>query len=100
GGRIVRQLLTESLVLALAGGALGMVLAYWGLHVLITLAPFDVVRAAGAEIDAGVLAFTLAVSVATSVVFGIVPAFHASAVELNEALTQEGSRSVTAGRAV
>jgi hypothetical protein len=99
-GRIVRQLLTESLLLALAGGTLGMLLAYRGVHLLIALAPFEVVRTAGAEIDAGVLVFTLAVSVATSIVFGIVPALHASAVELNEALTHEGSRSVTAGRAV
>ena len=99
-GRIVRQLLTESLLLALAGGTIGMLFAYRGVEVLIALAPFDVVRTAGAEIDAGVLAFTLAVSLGTSLIFGIVPALHASAIEVNEALTQDGSRSVTARRAV
>jgi predicted permease len=99
-GRIVRQFLAESLLLALAGGAAGTLLAYGGAGILVALAPFDVVRDAGARIDAGALAFTLVVSLATSLVFGILPALHASKVDVSEALKQEGSRSVTAGRAI
>src|SRR4030095_1639427 len=57
--RIVRQLITESLLLALASGAVGMLLAYWGAKALVALSPFDVVRTAGAAVDSGVLAVTV-----------------------------------------
>jgi putative ABC transport system permease protein len=98
--RIVRQLMAESLLLALAGGAFGMLLAYLGGDALAALAPFDVVRNAGADIDESVLFFTLGVTVVASLVFGIVPALHTSKVEVSEVLKQEGSRAVTAGRAI
>ena len=96
--RIVQQLIAESLVLALVAGALGMMLAFWGAEALVALAPFDVVRSAGIGIDGGVLAFTLVVSLATSVLFGLVPALHASKVDLTEAVKQ--GRSVTGGRTI
>jgi predicted permease len=98
--RIVCQLLAESLLLAIAGGVFGMLLAYLGGDALAALAPFDIVRNAGANIDEGVLLFTLALSVSASVVFGIVPAVHGSNVEISEVLKQEGSRAVTARRAI
>lgn len=98
--RIVRQLIAESLLLALVAGACGMLLAYWGAKVLVALTPADVVRLAETNIDEGVLAFTLAVSLATSVLFGLVPALHASKVDLIDALKHEGARSVTSGRAI
>ena len=97
--RIIRQLITESLLLALVAGAFGMLLASWGAEALVALAPFDVVRAAGVDIDAGVLAVTLGVSLATSLLFGLVPALHASRVDLTEAVKQ-GGRSVMGGRMI
>ena len=98
--RIIRQLITESLLLALSPARAGMLLAYWGAHALVALTPADVVRLAGTGIDGGVLAFTLVVSIATSVLFGLVPALHASKVDLIDALKQGGTRSVIGGRAI
>jgi predicted permease len=99
-GRLVRLLITESLLLALVAGYLGMVLAYWGARALIALTPSDVVRLADPGIDRGVLTFTVAVSLATSVLFGLVPALHASRVDLIEALKQGGSGAGTGARMV
>jgi putative ABC transport system permease protein len=78
-GRLVRQLLTESLVIALAGGALGLLLATWGLSGLAALGPPQL-AAHGAQptLDGPVVAFTLAVAILTSLVFGLVPAFQAA----------------------
>ena len=98
--RIIRQLITESLLLALVAGAFGMLLAYWGASALVALTPADVVRLAGTGIDGGVLAFTLGVSLATSLLFGLVPALHASKVDLTDAIKQGGTRSVTGGRMI
>ena len=99
-GRIIRQLVTESLMVAIVAGILGMLIAHGGTRVLVALTPFDVVRSARLGIDGGVLAFTLVVTMATSFLFGLAPAFHASKVDLIEALKHDGARSVTAGRAV
>ncbi|HZT61202.1 MAG TPA: ABC transporter permease [Pyrinomonadaceae bacterium] len=96
--RIVRQLVTESLLLALAGGALGLVLAVWGVALISSLVPADVPRFKEAGLDPSVLAFTLAASVLTGVAFGIAPALQASRVDLGESL-KEGGRGATAGRA-
>jgi putative ABC transport system permease protein len=98
--RIIRQLITESLLLAAIAGASGLLLAYWGARALLALTPADVVRLAQTGIDGGVLAFTLIVSIVTSLLFGLVPAFHASKVDLIDALKQGGTRSVPGGRSI
>jgi len=99
-GRIVRQLITESLVLALAAGASGLLLAAWGVRVLTALTPADVVRLAESGIDRGVLLFTLGVTIATSVLFGLIPALHASRVDLIDAIKQGGAGAVSGARMV
>jgi predicted lysophospholipase L1 biosynthesis ABC-type transport system permease subunit len=91
-GRIVRQLVTESFLLAIAAGAIGLTLAFWGSAALVALAPGNVPRLAETGIDGWVLAFTIVVSLATSLLFGIAPAIHASRVDLNEALKQGAAR--------
>ncbi len=73
-GRIIRQLLTESLLLALLGGAAGLLLAYWGVGALTSLIGRDLPRAETIGLDFGVLAFTLAVTIATGALFGLAPA--------------------------
>jgi predicted permease len=97
-GRIVRQLTTESLVLAMAAGAFGLLLALWGSSALVALAPNNLPRLEEVRIDGWVLAFTFAVSVTASLLFGLAPALHASRVDLNESLKLGASR-VTAGGA-
>jgi predicted permease len=85
-GRIIRQMLTESLLLALAAGIAGVVLAYGFLHALLRLNPGGIPRLNEASIDGRVLCFTLIVAVLTSVVFGILPAFFAVRINLVEFL--------------
>ena len=97
--RLTRQLVTEGLLLAVIAGAAGIVLAYWGMHALLALTPADVVRLANASIDRDVLGFTLAISVLTSVLFGLVPALHASKVDLIDAVKSGGTRASAGGRA-
>ncbi len=94
--RIVRQLITESLLLALAGGAAGVGLAEWLIRLFVTLAPAGYPRLAEIGLDPAVLGFTLAASVVTGVLFGLVPAFHAAASNPNTAL-REGSGRTSAG---
>jgi predicted permease len=96
-GRIVRQLLTESVLLALGSGIAGLALALWGTRALVALAPSNVPRLAEAGIDASVLAFTFGVSVMASVLFGLTPALAGSRVDLTRALKQ-GSGHGIAGR--
>ena len=95
--RIMRQLITESLLLAVVAGALGLLFAYWGSKALIALAPANLPRLGETGIDAHVLAFTLGISLTTSVLFGLFPALQASKVDLNSALKQAATRSVTGG---
>jgi predicted permease len=97
--RLIRQLLTESFVLALAGGAAGLVLAGWGRRVLLTwissrVGPFFALQA---ETDPRTLIFTLAVSTAATLVFGLVPAVRATKADLASTL-KAGGRGVAGGR--
>lgn len=98
--RILRLLLTESLMLSLAGGALGLLLAYWGTDVLVALAPDNVPRLNEVGVDAKVFGFTLAISLITGLLFGLVPAFHAAKPNLNEGLKEgsKGSMGSAAGK--
>jgi predicted permease len=96
-GRIVRQLLTESLLLALIGGTLGLALGVAGVRLLLAVNPGNLPRIAadgsGVSLDVRVLGFTLALSVLTGVFFGLVPALHASRVDLNATLKEGSSRA-------
>ncbi|MBD0370136.1 MAG: ABC transporter permease [Pyrinomonadaceae bacterium] len=93
---LVRQLLTESLMVSLAGGAMGLLLAWWGVHLLLKLSPADLPRAREVVIDARVLGFTLLLSLLAGIIFGLMPAFNASKVDLNRELKGAG-RETTAG---
>ena len=84
--RIIRQLLTESLLLAGAGGAIGILAAFWGVRILALLAPVTFPRREEITLNLTVLLFTVLVTALTGVVFGLVPAFQASRVNLTEAL--------------
>jgi putative ABC transport system permease protein len=90
--RIIRQLLTESLLLSALGGALGLLIAQWGTEALIKTVPQNIPRISTIQLDAAVLGFTLLVSLVTGVVFGLVPAWQASHVDLNSSL-KSGTRT-------
>jgi putative ABC transport system permease protein len=94
--RVVRQLLTESLLLAVLASVLGLLMALWGLDILVALGPAELPRVQDIRLDARVLGFTLVVSVLTGLIFRLVPALEASNPELHETL-KEGGRSSTAG---
>jgi putative ABC transport system permease protein len=95
--RVIRQLLTECLLLSLVGGLSGLLLAWWGTEALVKLIPEDMPRLAEINIDRWVFGFTLLISAVTGVVFGLAPALHASKIELTEAM-KEGSRGAGGGR--
>ncbi len=96
-GRIIRQLLTESVLLSLVAGLLGLGLGYFGVRGLLSLNPGDVPRVgehgSAVALDWRVLAFTLGVSVITGILFGLIPAFNASRTDLNLTLKESGLRS-------
>jgi predicted permease len=96
--RLVRQLLVESVVLGLAGGLAGLAVADQGTRLLLHLVPGDFPRSSEVGIDGGVLMFTLAVSVATGILFGIAPALAAARVPPLEALRSGGRTSTGSGR--
>ena len=85
-GRIIRQLLTESVILAGLGGLLGLLIAQWGTEALVAAVPRNIPRVTTIQLDGTVLAFTLLLSLGTGIVFGLVPAWQASHVDLNTAL--------------
>ncbi len=96
-GRLIRQLLTESVLLSLAGGLLGLGLGYFGVRGLLSINPGKIPRigeqGSGITLDWRVLVFTLGVSVFTGVLFGLIPAFNASRTDLNATLKESGLRA-------
>jgi putative ABC transport system permease protein len=98
--RVVRQLLTESMVLSLLGGAAGLLIAYWGVPALVSALPQNQLNAMPflktLGLDAGILGFSFALSLLTGLVFGLAPALQSSRLDLNEVL-KEGGRNMSAG---
>jgi predicted permease len=94
--RLVRQLLTESVLLALGGGALGLALAYGATRLLWAVSPLTIPRIGESSLDFRVLAFTLVVAMLTGLIFGLAPAIQALGPELSEAL-KEGSQTAAGG---
>jgi predicted permease len=95
--RLLRQSLTESLVLALAGGGLGLLVAGWGTRAALALLPTTVPRATEVGMDGRVLVFTIVISVLTGILAGIAPALKTSKRSLSETL-KEGGRGASSGR--
>ena len=94
--RLLRQLLTESVMLSFLGGAIGLGLAVWGVDALLALSPSDLPRIDEVSINVRVLAFTCIVAALTGILFGLVPALNASTIDLTRSL-KEGSRSLAGG---
>jgi putative ABC transport system permease protein len=94
--RLIRQLIAESLLLAGLGGAAGLLLAIWGVYLLIAFGPAELPRAGEVAVDGRALGFTLAVSLLTGIIFGLAPALQASRPDLNETL-KDGVRGATGG---
>jgi predicted permease len=90
-------MLTESLLLAVAGGAAGLLLALWSTDLLKALLPTEMPRVADIRVDTGVLLFALAITAATGLLFGLLPAWRAARMNMNEAI-KAGARTYTAGR--
>ncbi|HZP48759.1 MAG TPA: ABC transporter permease [Vicinamibacterales bacterium] len=95
--RVMRQLLTESMVLAIIGGALGLLIAQWGIDAMVALSPVDLSRVGPIRVSRAVLAFTAAVSFATAIVAGLAPAFESARADVQESL-KDGGRQVGGGR--
>ncbi|HJP93188.1 MAG TPA: ABC transporter permease [Pyrinomonadaceae bacterium] len=97
--RVIRQLLTESLLLSLVGGAAGLLIAYWSVPALVSLLPQGQLDAMPffkeLHLDAGILIFSFALSLLTGLIFGLAPALQSSRLDLNEAL-KEGGRQTSA----
>jgi putative ABC transport system permease protein len=92
-GRVIRQMLTESVLLATLGGSAGLLLTFWGTPFLASLIPAGIAPLSGTEANGRVLLFTLVVSIATGMLFGIMPALRISGLDLVDSLKQGGGRS-------
>jgi putative ABC transport system permease protein len=102
-GRLIRQLLTESVLLGLMGGAAGVVFAAWGVPLLLALGPADIRNFGGIGLNREVLGFSVGVSILTGLIFGSIPAIYASFLRPNDSLIQAGRGTTAAhhrGRAV
>jgi putative ABC transport system permease protein len=100
--RLVRQSLTESLLISLAGGLAGLLAARWGVELLVSFAPDWIARIEESRVDARVFAFTCAVALLASLLAGLIPALQASKIEINETLKAQssaaGGRSASGGK--
>ena len=94
-GRLIRQLLTESVILSIVGGGLGLLLAVWGVDVLVGLQPAGVPRLDDVRVDGTVIAYTVGLAVVTGLIFGLVPAFQSTASGLAGTLKESGRGAVT-----
>jgi putative ABC transport system permease protein len=92
-GRLIRQTLTESVLISVIGGAIGLLISLWGTAALVSLNKQGIPRAAEIGIDGRVLGFALLVSIAAGILFGLVPALQASKPDLNETLKESGKSS-------
>ena len=94
--RVMRQLLTESILLALLGGGIGALVGYWGLKVVVAASPTNIPRLTDVSLDSTALLFTFGAALLTGVIFGLAPAWQYSRPDLNETL-KEGSLSASTG---
>ena len=94
-GRLVRQLLTESVILSIVGGGLGLLLAVWGVDVLVGLQPTGIPRLDDVRVDGTVIVYTFGLAVVTGLIFGLVPAFQSTASGLAGTLKESGRGAVT-----
>ena len=97
-GRMIRQLLTESVLLSAVGGGLGLLIALWGVDALVALSPPNLLGTESIGISLPVLGFTFAVSLLTGVVFGLAPALEATRLNLNESLKETGKSNMSSRR--
>jgi predicted permease len=97
-GRLIRQMLTESLLIALAGGAAGAALAAAGTKTLVTMLPAGFPRAASISLDGAVFAFTFAIALATGLLFGLAPALQAAHFDVQSGLRESGRGMTGTGR--
>jgi len=97
-GRIIRQLLTESVLLSAIGGGIGLLLGGWGVRVFLTFSPPNIPRVHETALDGRVFLFSLFLSLATGVIFGLAPAWQATKVNLREALNADSRSGTAAGR--
>jgi len=96
--RLLRQLLTESAALAVVGAALGVLLGAWGLDALLASAPNQIRQLADVRVDRAVLAFAVAITAATTLLFGLLPALRSSKPDLGTSLKEGGQAVLSAGR--
>ena len=97
-GRLIRQFLAESLTMAQMGGAVGLLLAYWGVRAMVRFGPADIPRLETLSLDWRVAGVTLAVSVVTGILFGLIPAWQASRDSSAESLKEGGRSGIGAAR--
>jgi putative ABC transport system permease protein len=96
--RVVRQLLTESVLLALVGGVFGLLLALWGVDTLVAFSPRNLIATEKVGLNLPMLGFTFIVSLLSGIIFGLIPAFDASRLKLNDKLKETGKSNTGSAR--